>query len=296
MKALGRPARPSAAASAHVQPDRDAIGVAEQLHADVVAAPVVAGARDDPERPVGQAQHRRGGVHLAMACEPLVVQHRAVGVDLDDLLAGDPAEHVEVVDVQVPEDAAGGGDVALVGRGRVVGRQAGAVPPAERSGDAQAPRFQVAGVEAPLEADLQGDAGPGDVLDDRVGVSRSSAIGFSQNVASPASAPRRISSAWAEVAAAITSAWTPPSTSACGEGAAPAPSSSAARAARSVSRLVSRSVIVSRSTAGDAASTRTWKAPMRPAPISPTCISPPLIVTSGSPARRRSRPAPASGW
>ena len=41
--------------------------------------------------------------------------HGAVGVDLDDLLARDEAQRVEVVDVEVAEDAAGARDVRLGG-------------------------------------------------------------------------------------------------------------------------------------------------------------------------------------
>ena len=86
--------------------------------------------------------------------EPRRLQRRAVCVDLDHLVAADETDRIEVVDVEVPEDAAGGCEVVLGRRKRVVRRRThreDAAHAAVRDRIAECP---VALVEAALEADL----------------------------------------------------------------------------------------------------------------------------------------------
>ena len=79
-------------------------------------------AREDRKRSPAQLEHGGGDIHVAVVCEPRGFAHSAVCVDLDDVLARDEAERVEIVDVEVAEDAARGRDVRLGGRVRIVCR------------------------------------------------------------------------------------------------------------------------------------------------------------------------------
>ena len=194
----GAPGSTRAERRARVDADGDAVGGAEELEPDVVAERVAARAGEDR-----RARRSRAGARPTAAStspwsrEPGRLAHGAVGVDLDDLLARDEADGVEVVDVQVAEDAARGGDVLLGRRRGIVASRRGATSrlPSAPARTALA-RRAVAGVEPPLEADLDEDPGARRRARSRRRASpRSSATGFSQNAGSPASAASRSSGA-----------------------------------------------------------------------------------------------------
>src|SRR6266536_3504673 len=103
-----------------------------------------------------------------MLGEPGCLADRAVGVHLDDVLPGDVAHGIEVVDAEVAEDAAGSGDVRLGGRRGVVCRSRKGEQAAKRAGSDRVTGGAVAGVEAALEADLHEDARARDLLQDVV--------------------------------------------------------------------------------------------------------------------------------
>jgi hypothetical protein len=139
-----------------VHPHGDAVAGPVELRPDVVAERVVPRAREDRERAVVEPQDGGRGVDVAVAFEHPVGQDGAVGVDLDDLATGQPAQHVEVVDVEVAEDAARVGHVALVGRRGIVAGQADQVEATEGPRPHRLARGGVAGVEPSLEAHLHG--------------------------------------------------------------------------------------------------------------------------------------------
>ena len=100
--------------------------------------------------------------------EPCRLADRAVRVDIDDLQSGHEANRIEVVDVEVAEDAAGLGDVRLRRRRGIVRRRAEDEELAERACGDRVVGGAVAGVEAPLESDLDERARPLDLPDQRV--------------------------------------------------------------------------------------------------------------------------------
>ena len=75
----------------------------------------MAGLPSAPERAVGEREDDRPGVDVAVPREQREVADGARGVDLVDLLAGHPAQGVEVVDRRVAEQAAGHRDVVVGG-------------------------------------------------------------------------------------------------------------------------------------------------------------------------------------
>ena len=150
-----------------VEADRHRIPRADDLHPDVVAEGVVAGLPEDRERAVGERQDGRARVDVAVLGEHGKPAHRARRVDLGDLLAGHPAQGVEVVDRGVPEQPAGDRDVR-VGRRLVVARdQPDEVDRPELAALDQSPRLHVGRVEAPLEADLDDRPGGLRLVDER---------------------------------------------------------------------------------------------------------------------------------
>ena len=170
------------------------------------------------------------------------------------------------MDVQVAEDAARARDVRLRRRRRIVcrGAERRAARPSAPLGTCIA-RGAVAGVEAPLESDLDEDARPARPRSIAASsAARSSATGFSQNAGSPALAASRSIGACVGVGVAITSASM--SASSCSTPADPAPSSAATAAARPVST----SATTTDATSGSALSVRACAAPIRPTPITPT--------------------------
>jgi hypothetical protein len=128
---------------------------------------VVPRAGEDAERTAAEADHRGRGVHVAVLGEQVGDEHGPRGVNLLGLLAEDVAHDVEVVDVEVAEDAAGVRDVVLVRRRRVVRGDADDVHGAELAGRHHLSRPPVAGVEAALEADLDRHAGLAHLPHDR---------------------------------------------------------------------------------------------------------------------------------
>ena len=89
----------------------DAALGAEHLDALVVAIDGLAAVVDHAERTVGEPQRDDAGVHIAGLADLGVDQARADGADFGDLAAGQVADHVEIVDRHVDEDAAGHLDV-----------------------------------------------------------------------------------------------------------------------------------------------------------------------------------------
>src|SRR4051812_30651874 len=151
-----------------VDPDADAVGCAEDFEPDVVSERVRTGSRHDCERAAAQAEDHCGGVDVAELREPRSLAHGTVRGDLRDLVAGDEADRVEVVDVQVAEDAARGRDVRLRRRRRVVRSGAEGEQRAGFAGRDRTPRGAVAVVEAALETDLDEGAGALDLVDEGV--------------------------------------------------------------------------------------------------------------------------------
>src|SRR5207244_7028134 len=116
-------------------------------------------------RAAAEPKHSDGRVDVVVALEPLGFPNGAVGVDLDDLLAGHEVDRVEVVDVEVAEDAPGRRDVGL-GRGLGIvrgGANDEELPDGSRRN--RVARSAKAGVEAALEPDLDERAGPLDVVE-----------------------------------------------------------------------------------------------------------------------------------
>ena len=93
--------------------------------------------------------------------------HRARRVDLGDLLAGHPAQGIEVVDRGVPEQPARDRDVRVGRRLVVVGDQPDEVHRPELAALDQSPRLDVGRVEAPLEPDLDDRPGGLGLVDER---------------------------------------------------------------------------------------------------------------------------------
>src|SRR6266536_5666727 len=114
-------------------PEADGHRVArpDDLHPDVVAAWIVAGLAQHAQRAVDQAEHRGRGVHVVVPGEDLEAPHRAGRVDLLHLLAGQPAQRVEVMDRRVSEQAAADRDVVVRWRLMVVGDEADEIEGAE---------------------------------------------------------------------------------------------------------------------------------------------------------------------
>ncbi len=109
-------------------------------------------------------QDGRRNIHVLELVRPGCVEGCPVGVDLGDLLAADEADRVEVVDMEIGEDAAGSGDVLGRRRSRVVRRRAHHEDlPDPSVGHGIASRY-VARIEPPLETDLHDDPGPVDCV------------------------------------------------------------------------------------------------------------------------------------
>ena len=197
--------------------------------------------------------------------------------DRRDLVAGDEPDDVEVVDRAVPEQPAARRDVGRVRWRLVVGAGPDGVDEPELAVGHRLARPLVAAVEPALEPDVHRDVGtrrpawPAPSVSSRV-----EATGFSQNVGTPASTPRRSSGAWPGVAVAMTKASTPEASSASGVSAKPTPSWSATLRAASGSR----SVTTSSSTKSSPVSVSAWKAPIRPTPASPMRIPTPSCSTT----------------
>src|SRR5438128_3707335 len=151
--------------AAAVDTDGDAVRAAEDLEPHVVTERVQARAGEDPERAAAEPEDGDGRVDVAVTLEPGGLPDGAVGVDLGDLLAGDVADGVEVVNVQVAEDPARAGDVFLGRRRRVVRGGADDEQVAERTRSDSVVCGTIARVEAALEADLDEDSCPLDLAD-----------------------------------------------------------------------------------------------------------------------------------
>ena len=107
-------------------------------------------------------------VDVVQLADPGRVEAGAVCIDLGDLFAADEADRVEVVNVEIAEDAAGRGDVLRGGRNGIVRRgthDQDLSDAARRNGVA---RRSVARVEAPLETHLDDDAGAVDRFTDTI--------------------------------------------------------------------------------------------------------------------------------
>src|SRR5262249_15637716 len=107
-----------------VEPDDDAVLSTKDLETDVVPERIVPRTRNDPEGASAEAKNGDGGVEVAVLLEPSRLDCPAVRIHLDDVLSGHEADRVEVVNGEVAEHAAGGGDVLAGRRRRVVRRRA----------------------------------------------------------------------------------------------------------------------------------------------------------------------------
>ena len=172
---------------------------------------------DDHEAAARQAQNGCRNVDVVQLADPGRVEAGAVCVDLGDLFAADEADRVEVVNVEIAEDAAGRGDVLRGRRNGIVRRgthHQDLSDAARRNGVARrsvARRRSAAG-NRPERRCRRGRPLPRT----RSRVARSSATGFSQNAATADAAANWRSGAWLGVDVAITSASTPASSSSSG--------------------------------------------------------------------------------
>ena len=82
----------------------------------------MASAGDDSERAPAQTKNGDRGVDVVITGEPLRLTHGAVGIHLDDLLAGHVSDRVEIMDAEVPEDPTRGRDIGLRRRSRIMRR------------------------------------------------------------------------------------------------------------------------------------------------------------------------------
>ena len=142
-----------------VVPDADGPLRPHDLHPDIVTAAVVPGGGDRDERPVVEGEHGGARVDVSALGEEARALVRAHGVDTGDLATGHEAEHVEVVDAAVSEQASAGGDVGGGRRRLVVGVRPDRVDEAQLAADDGRPGTPVAGVEPALEPDLHRDLG-----------------------------------------------------------------------------------------------------------------------------------------
>jgi hypothetical protein len=84
-----------------VASDGEALPRAEDLHAEVVTAGVVTGARDDHRQAVGHGHQDRRVVHVAELRVAVEAPDASQRVDPIHVQPGQPARQVEVVDVEV---------------------------------------------------------------------------------------------------------------------------------------------------------------------------------------------------
>ena len=148
------------------EPDADRILRAVQLRADVVTERIVARDLDDAERTVVHPERRDGRVDVVVLGEHREATHVAIGVDLRNFAPGHPAEDVEVMDREVPEQPTRLRDIGLVWRLGVVADQVEVVERAELAAGEHPARLSVARIEPPLEADLERDPGLADTAHD----------------------------------------------------------------------------------------------------------------------------------
>src|SRR5688572_29449093 len=91
---------------APVNADGDAVIGAEDLGPHVVAEGIMAASREDGEDTVLHPDQGRRSIHVAVFGEEVEVADASSGVDVLYFAAGQPAQNIEVVDVEVAEDAA----------------------------------------------------------------------------------------------------------------------------------------------------------------------------------------------
>ena len=161
-------------ASESSRPDRHGALAAVRLHADVVAAAVVAGRGDQGEGVVVEGEDRGGGVDVPGLAEERLALVGAGRVDGHDLAARDEPQDVEVVHVAVAEDAAAGRDVGGVRRRLVVGGRPDRVDEPQLTALDGLGQPLVAAVEAALEADVDRDVGAARELGDLDGLGEGS--------------------------------------------------------------------------------------------------------------------------
>ena len=250
-----------------VDAGHDAVLRPEGLQADVVAERIVPCPREDRKCPAAQTEHGDRHVDVVVVGEPGRLAHRAVGVDLGDLLARDEAQRVEVVDVEIAEDAARARDVRLRAAARDRAwrgaRRAGARVRRSRACPARrgSPRRSAAGTRSgrgcpparPPRSPRRAPPRPTPPASRRTPGARHCA------------ASRSIGTC-VGVGVAITRASMSAAASSSGVAATEMPSSPASARARAPSA----SHTVTEAIPGSDCSVRTWNDPMRPAPMTPT--------------------------
>ena len=133
-------------------------GRTEGFDALVVAVTAAARVGDHAEFARGGLQHRARGIDIAEAADFRIDQATGGGVDLHRLLAQQPARHVQVVDGEVLEQAAAGGNETGRRRGRIVVDQLQRFQLADRAGvELLLQRLEVR-IEAAVEAEQEARA------------------------------------------------------------------------------------------------------------------------------------------
>src|SRR5207244_7960457 len=97
--------------AAGVLTHHDAVARPEHLEPDVVAERIATRPGNDHEAASRQMQDGRSDIDVFELAHPGSVEAGADGIHLGDLFSADEANRVEVVDVEIAEDPAGGGDV-----------------------------------------------------------------------------------------------------------------------------------------------------------------------------------------
>ena len=121
----------------------------------VVAVNGPAAVVDGAQGAVGKAQHHHRRVQVAGLADGRVYQVAPRGIKLLDLVAGQKAGDIEVVDGHVQEDSARCLHVLGGRRFRIPAGDADQVGRADPAGSHRLPRLEKAGIEAPVESDLQ---------------------------------------------------------------------------------------------------------------------------------------------
>src|SRR5215210_2995539 len=149
------------------QTDGDAVFRPEDLHAYIVAQRTMTPTRQYHQHAVGHLDEGSGGIEVVVRGEHLELSHASLGEYLLRLTARQPAQKVELVDVQIPEDAPGVRDVLLGRRLVVVPKHVHRVQRSKLPGLYEALCLPVAGIEASHKSDLKDYPGRLDPIYDR---------------------------------------------------------------------------------------------------------------------------------
>ena len=121
----------------------------------VIAVNGPAAVVDGAQGAVGEAQGHHRRVQIAGLPDGRVYQGAPRGIELLDLVAGQVAGDVEVMDGHVQEDSTGGLHVLGGRRFGIPAGDADQVGRSDSAGSHGLPRLEKAGIETPVESDLQ---------------------------------------------------------------------------------------------------------------------------------------------